>query len=162
MSHELTAYFSVSNLFFAQLMMAISSKECKSDNFELRNSLKFSFTNIWGLRSNFVECESFLESNSLGILAQCETNVDGLFDSSNFSVRGYLPLIRKDFITDRHGLAIYLKERLPFARNLSLENVRILSYVFDWLHFTRCLTSFSSFDRLLRQYARFFILFHLT
>ena len=25
------------------------------------NSLKLSFTNIWGLRSNFVDCESFLE-----------------------------------------------------------------------------------------------------
>ena len=115
MAHELTAYFSVSNLFLAQLITAISSKECKSDNFEPRNSLKLSFTNIWGLRSNFVECESFLESNSVGILALCETNVDDLFDSGNFSVRGYLPLIRKDFITDRHGLAIYLKERLPFC-----------------------------------------------
>ena len=98
------------------------SKGCEPDNFEPHNSLKLSFANIWGLRSNFVECESFLESNSVGILALCETNVDDLFDSGNFSVRGYLPLIRKDFITDRHGLAIYLKERLPFARYLSLEN----------------------------------------
>ena len=31
--------------------------------------LKVSFTNIQGLCSNFVECESFLESNSPGILA---------------------------------------------------------------------------------------------
>ena len=33
------------------------------------NSLKLSFTNIRGLRSNFVDCESFLESNSPDILA---------------------------------------------------------------------------------------------
>ena len=44
--------------------MAILSKVCKPDNFESHNSLKLSFTNIRGLRSNFADCESFLESNS--------------------------------------------------------------------------------------------------
>ena len=48
--------------------------------------------------------------------------MDDSIDSYNFSVRGYLPLIRKDFITDMHGLAVYLKEGLPFARGLFLEN----------------------------------------
>ena len=38
------------------------------------------------------------------------------------SVRGYLPLIRKDSSTHMHGLAVYVKEGLPFARDLSLEN----------------------------------------
>ena len=57
-----------------------------------------SFTNIRGLRSNFVDCESFLESNSPDILALCETNLDDSIDSGNLSVRGYLPLIRKDFL----------------------------------------------------------------
>ena len=70
--------------------------------------------NIWGLRSNIVECESFLESNSPDILALCQTNLDDSSDSGNFSVRGYLPLIRKDFITYMHGLAVYVKEGLPF------------------------------------------------
>ena len=32
-----------------------------------------------------------------------------------------------------HGLAVYVKEGLPFARDLTL---RILTYVFDWLYFT--------------------------
>ena len=73
--------------------MAILSKVCKPDNFESHNSLKLSFTNIRGLRSNFVDCESFLESNSPDILALCETNLDDSIDSGNFSVRGYLPLI---------------------------------------------------------------------
>ena len=49
--------------------------------------------NIQGLRGNFVDCESFLESNSPAILALCETNLDDLIDSGNFSLRGYLPLI---------------------------------------------------------------------
>ena len=73
--------------------MAILSKECKPDNFESQNSLKLSFTNIWGLRSNFLECEPFLESNSPDIPALCETNLDDLIDSGNFSVTGYFPLI---------------------------------------------------------------------
>ena len=102
--------------------MAILSKVCKPDNFELHNSLKLSFTNIRGLRSNFVDCESFLESNSPDILALCETNLDDSIDSGNFSVRGYLPLIRKNSSTHMHGLAVYVKEGLPFARDLSLEN----------------------------------------
>ena len=48
--------------------MAVLSKGCKPDNFEPQNSLKLSFTNIRDLRSNFVECESFLESNSPDIM----------------------------------------------------------------------------------------------
>ena len=102
--------------------MAVLSKTCKSDNFESHNSLKLSFTNIRGLRSNFVDCESFLESNSPDILALCETNLDDSIDSSNFSVRGYLPLIRKDSGTHMHGLAVYVKKGIPFAKDLSLEN----------------------------------------
>ena len=100
----------------------ILSKACKPDNFESHNSLKLSFTNIRGLRSNFVDCESFLESNSPDILALYETKLDDSIDSGNFSVRGYLPLIRKDSGTHMHGLAVYVKEGLPFARDLSLEN----------------------------------------
>ena len=102
--------------------MAILSKACKPDNFESHDSLKLSFTNIRGLRSNFVDCESFLELNSPDILALCETNLDDSTDSGNVSVRGYLPLIRKDSSTHMHGLAVYVKEGLPFARDLSLEN----------------------------------------
>ena len=73
--------------------MAILSKGYKPDNFESHNSLKLSFANIRGLQWNFVECESFLESNSLDILALCETNLDNSIDFGNFSVTGYLPII---------------------------------------------------------------------
>ena len=104
-------------LFLTQLIMVILSKGCKPDNFELHNSLKLSFTNIRGLRSNFVECDSFLESNSPGIFALCETNLDDSIDSGNFSVTSYLPLI-----SHIHGLAVYVKEGLPFAQDLSLKN----------------------------------------
>ena len=120
-SHELTAYHSVFDLFSTQGIMAIFSKECKPDNPEPHNSLKLRFTNIWDLRSNFVECESFLESNSPDIIAQCETGLDDSIDSGNFSVRVYLPLIQKDSISHVHGLAVYVKEGLPLIRDLSLE-----------------------------------------
>ena len=101
--------------------MVILSKACKPDNFESHNFLKLSFMNIQGLRSNFVDCESFLESNSPDILALCETNLDDSIDSGNFSVRGYLPLIQKDSSTHMHGLTVYVKEGLPFVQDLSQE-----------------------------------------
>ena len=108
--------------FLIQWIMAILSKGCKPANFEPHNSVKLSSTNIWGLSSNFVECESFLESNSPDILALCETNLDDSIDFGYFSVRGYLPLIRKDSITHMHGPQVYVKEELPFARDLYLKN----------------------------------------
>ena len=70
--------------------MAILSNECKPDNFESCNSPKHNFINIQDCHLNFVECESFLESNSPDILALCETNLDGSIDSDNFSVMVYL------------------------------------------------------------------------
>ena len=76
--------------------MAILSEACKPDSLESHNSLKLGFTNIQYLCTNFVDCESFLESSSPDILALCETNLDDSVDSGNFSVRVYLPLIPKD------------------------------------------------------------------
>ena len=103
--------------------MTILSKGCKPDNFEPHNSLKLRFKNIRGLHSNFVECESFLESNSPDILALYETNLDDSINFGNFPVKGYLPLIRKDsIITHMHGIGVHVKEELPFAQDLSLEN----------------------------------------
>ena len=143
--------------------MAILSKACKPDNFESHNSLKLSFKNIRGLCSNFVDCESFLESNSPDILALCETNLDDSIDSGNFFVRSYLLLIRKDSRTHMHGLTVCVKEGLCFAQDLSLENSAdsYLRFRLALLH-SVFLTSFSSVDHLFPRYARFLILFHLT
>ena len=134
--------------------MAILSKACKPDNFESHNSLKPTFTeNIRGLHSNFVDCKSFLESNSLDILALCETNRDDSIDSGNFSLRlsSFNP---KGFWYSCMVSQFTLKKDFPLHG--------ILTYIFDWLYFTHCLTSISSIDHLLRFCARFFILFHLT
>ena len=56
------------------------------------------------------------------MLVLCDTNQDDSTDSGNFSVRGCFPLIRKDSSTHMHDLAVYVREGLPFAQDLSLEN----------------------------------------
>ena len=98
--------------------MTILSKAC---SFESHNSLKLSFKNIGGLPSNFVDCESFLESNSPDILALCETNLDDTIDSDSFSVR-LSSFNLKGFSTHMHCLTVYVKEGLLSAWDLSLEN----------------------------------------
>ena len=135
LSHELTVYLSNFHPFLTQWIMAILSKGCKPDTFDSHNSLQLSFLNIWGLYSNFVECESFLESWHFCFIILALTETDSI-DSSNFSMRGYLPLIRKDSNTYMHGLAVYMKEGLPFARALSLENSADSYFCFrlDLLH----------------------------
>ena len=116
--------------------MAVLSKGCKPDNFESHNSLKLNFTNIRGLRLNFVDCEYSVASNSPDVFTMFETNLDGSFDSGNFSVRGYLLLIRNDSNIHMQGLAVYVKDGFPFARDLSLENSTDshLCYQLDLLH----------------------------
>ena len=50
------------------------------------------------------------------------TNLDDSINSGNFCERGYLSLIQKDSGTHMYGLAVYVKEGLPFTQDLSLEN----------------------------------------
>ena len=47
---------------------------------------------------------------------------------ATFTMTDYLPLIRKDSITHMYGLGVYVKQGLPFAQNVSLEN-SVDSYV---------------------------------
>ena len=103
MFHKLTAYLSVYNLFLTQWLKSI---------FSIFNIINCPY---YSLCSNFVEYESFIESNSTDIFALFERNLDDWIDCSNFWVRGYLPLIQKESITHKHGLAVYAKEGLPFV-----------------------------------------------
>ena len=129
--------------------MTILSKGCKPDKFESHNSIKLRFTSIGGLHLNFVDCESFLESNSPDVLALCEANLDGSIDSGNFSVRGYLPLIQKDSAAHMHGLAVYVK---------GLISTKLYRFSLMFL------TGFTSLSFLLlsHHYGLFLIPFHLT
>ena len=122
--------------FLNQWITTILSKGYNPDNFESNNSLKLTFTNIRGLRSNFVECESLLESNSPSIFPLWDKPGWLSIDSGNFSNRGYLPLIRKDSDTLMHGLAVYVKDRLPFRQDFSRKLCGFLlmfSTGFTWL-----------------------------
>ena len=74
--------------------MSILSKGHKPDNYQSHKYLKMSFANVSSLYSNFAECKSLLESSSPDIFALWETKLDDSIDSSNFSVRFYLPLIQ--------------------------------------------------------------------
>ena len=77
-------------------------------------------------------------------------------------MRGYLPLIQQDSASHMHGLAVYVKEGLPFAQDLFLENSIDSHSCFQLALLHLVSYSFSSIDHLFRLYAQFFILFHLT
>ena len=79
-------------------------------------------------------------NQTLDIFALCETNLVDSIDSGYFSVRGYLPLILKDSITHMHRLAVYVKEGLPFALDLTIKN-----YVDSYLCFPIALLHYVSY-----------------
>ena len=122
MSHELAVYLFIFNLFKLDELWSYYQKHV--------NQIILNHPILYRLALRIFEAfvrivlivNSFLESNSPDILPLCETPLDDWIDFGNFSVRGYLPLIRKDSSTHMHGLAVYVKEGLPFARDLSLEN----------------------------------------
>ena len=72
-------------------------------------------SNKRGLRSDFIACESFLDSNSPDILPLCKTKLkDSIERLTSFN--------SKDSVPHMHVLAVYVKEGILFVRKLSLEN----------------------------------------
>ena len=124
------------------------------------NSLKLSFSNI----------EAFVwillivnrQSNSPDILVLCETNLDDSIDSGNFSLRGYLSLIWKDSSAHMHHLAVYVKEGLPFAWDLSRKLCRFLFKFSTGFTSLSILLLFPLSITFISFVHSFFILFHLT
>ena len=100
-SHEPIAYLSIFTLFKLNELWPYYQKHV--------NQIILNRTFLWSLALQIFEVLTFL-------LCVRQT------DSGNLPVRGYLPLIRKDSGTHMHGLTVYVKEGLPFARDLSLEN----------------------------------------
>ena len=88
--------------------------------------------NIRGLHLNFVECESFLKSNSHDILILCETSLDDSIDSGNFSMTDYLPIVQNNSITHICIALQFKRRRTSFCTGLSLENPTD-SYLCFWL-----------------------------
>ena len=106
--------------------MAILSKDCKPNNFDSHYSPKLCFTDIRGPCWKFVECESFLPWIKLSGHPSSiwdkrgwlnwfwQLLCDGL---SSFNLKAfYYALLYM------HRLAVYMKEGVPFAHDLSLEN----------------------------------------
>ena len=100
--------------------------------------LSLAFTNIRGLRGNFSSVESYLIQSSPDIFALSETNLKPTIRSEDFSVSGYLPIIRKDSQTSMHGLAVYVKDSLLVSRQANLEdpNQPFMCFRLSLLHST--------------------------
>ena len=62
-----------------------------------------------------------------------QSRLDESLDSDSLCVSRYLPLVRKNSVTQMHGLAVYVKQGLPLK---TMQQVFI--YVFEWLYFIQC------------------------
>ena len=145
-SHELAAYLFTFKLFKLNELWPYYQKH--------KNQIILNRTTLWSLALQIFEASVWILfivnlflNQTTDILSLCETNLNDSIDSSNFSVRGYLSLIRKDSSTHMQGLTVYLKEGLPFARVLSLENSAD-SYLCFWLALLHSLSYFFFLYRL--------------
>ena len=98
------------------------------------NSLKLSFMNIQCLHSNFVDCESFLESSSLDILALCEKDLDESIDSGNFSVRGYNSVLNNSVLNKGKSAILPLFNGLEVLSSAS-DKAKLFAKNFDMMVF---------------------------
>ena len=120
-------------------------------NFELHNCLKLSFINI----------RSFVRISSDVNLSLNQTLLTFLLYVRQTWMT-QLILKRKYYVTHKHVSAVYVKEGLSLVWDLFLKNYDESSYLCFRLALLHCFTLFSSIDQLLRLYARFLMLFHLT
>ena len=155
-SHEHTAYFS--DLFLTHWIMAILSKGCKTDNFESYNFLKLTFTNIRGLRF-FLNVNLSLNQTLLMLLLYVrQTWMTELILIISLWGVTFLSFVRILLLICI--LLQFMWKQFLLHGTYLWKTLRTLTYVFDWLYLTQCLTSFSSIDHLC-LYSRFLMLFHL-
>ena len=83
----------------------------------------------------FVDSASFLEPNSPDIIALTNLESHLTVANSKFSVFDYHNLTGKDSDTHIHGLVVPMREGIPFARDVFLENFDNLFNVLDKLYF---------------------------
>lgn len=86
-----------------------------------------SFSKIHGISTNFWSVESFLFKNPPDIVVFCETNRNSSIPSSDFSIPGYLPLLRKDSKNRHVWTEGYVRHHLPLAMEFSLESPEYVS-----------------------------------
>ena len=121
MSHELTAYLLFLNLVKFNELWPYYQKYVNEIILNC-STLKSLALQIFEAFIQILLIANLSLNKTLLTFLLCETNLDDSIDPGNFSVRGYLPLIPKDSSTHMNGLAVYVKEGLPFAWDLSLEN----------------------------------------
>ena len=129
--------------------MAIFTKGCKPDNFELHNTLKLSCTNIWGRLSNFLECESFIESNTW----------HSMWDKLGW-LNWFWQYLCKGltFIYSYTWYCSLCEGRTSFCKGSSANSYWCFRLAL--LHWAQCSTSFSFVDHLLHLYAWFLTVFY--
>ena len=86
--------------------------------------LKISLFIICDLQTNFPHHESFILSQLLDILILCETNLEGSIHTKYHSIHGCLSLIQKDSSTHMLGIGHFVKGKLPFTGDVSLESFK--------------------------------------
>ena len=84
--------------------------------------LRFSFSNVRGLRTNYDQVSHFLQSKSPDLLALSETKLDSSVSSDDFTPSGYT-FHRLDR-APCHGLALFAKTSLPLRRIKDSEDSR--------------------------------------
>ena len=154
MSHELTAYFSVFNLFLTQWIMAILSKGSKPDNFEPHKYFRplFQFCWMWIFPWIKLSWHSSSMWDKLGWLSWFwQFLCEGL---SSFNL--------KSFYYSYAWSCILCERRTSFCTVLISRKLCGFLLMFSTRFTSLCLACFSSTDHLLCCYARFLIQFHLT
>lgn len=141
--------------------MSVTSKVSESNNFKTCNYLKLSFTNTCCLYSNYVGCESFLQSDASDILALW-AKIQKLKRFNQYLFEGFYPLNWKVYVTHVHGLAVYLEEFFFLHKALTLKTLIIPINVFDWLNLIQCLISFISVNHCPLFCAQFFKVLSLS
>ena len=101
-----------------------------------------------------------VKTNSSNIFTLCKTELENPINSCNFYQRGYLPSIQMAS-AHMYDLAIYEKEKLPFAHDLSLENSGDFYLSFN-LVLLQSVSSFPSIDHSSLLCAKFLMLFLVT
>ena len=100
------------------------SKSYKSKPNQTRAKADIAFTNIRGLRTNFLSVKAYAQTMSPHLLTLSETGLDPSVSTRNFNIPGHCPLIVKHDQLNRHGhgLGAYVREGLPCGRDLSHED----------------------------------------
>ena len=103
--------------------MSHAKSKSKPDNSNPKSSppLIVYYTNVRGLRGNFMDLEAFMHKNNPDIFALCETNLHDDIQDADFQLSGYLLIHRKDG-GHIHGLGVCVKSNLPIAPETILED----------------------------------------